>query len=268
MSGSFPTRALLVLFLLISAFAAFTVVTRQAAAVLRAGTSAVADAGSADLPDLVGHLGLAAGAVAGQSIRPGLLPAGSPAVTPTDLEPGYRSLGSTATARASRTTAPDSTATSTSAESTTSTAAPTTVPSTTTVPTTTSTAPSTTTTTSTTVPATTTTTVPVTTTTTAPPWNGGVLSEDQAVEIFSLYFVGGDVETALRVARCESSLNPNAYNPAGPGYGGLFQHDANAWPNRAAAAGWGGASIFDPYANSAVAAWLVSQSGWSPWPNC
>lgn len=115
-------------------------------------------------------------------------------------------------------------------------------------------------------PTTTTTEPPSETTTTTTPDYSGVLSESEARDLFGRYFSGDDVEVALRIAICESSLNTNAYNPAG--YGGLFQHSIAAWDNRAAAAGWAGASIYDGEANTAVAYWLFSQSGWSPWPNC
>lgn len=130
-------------------------------------------------------------------------------------------------------------------------------------------------TTTTTEAPTTTTTLAVTTTTTEPPSEttttttpdySGVLSESQARDLFGQYFSGDDVDVALRIARCESSLNTNAYNPAG--YGGLFQHSIAYWDSRASAAGWAGASIYDGEANTAVAFWLYSQSGWSPWPNC
>lgn len=121
-------------------------------------------------------------------------------------------------------------------------------------------------TTTTTVASTTTTTEPPSTTTTTVGDYSGVLSESEARDLFSRYFSGDDVEVALRIAICESSLNTNAYNPAG--YGGLFQHSIAAWDDRAAAAGWAGASIYDGEANTAVAYWLYSQSGWSPWPNC
>ncbi len=121
-------------------------------------------------------------------------------------------------------------------------------------------------TTTTTVASTTTTTEPPTTTTTTGGEYSGVLSESEARDLFSQYFSGDDVDVAMRIAICESSLNTNAYNPAG--YGGLFQHSIAYWDSRAAAAGWAGASIYDGAANTAVAYWLYSQSGWSPWPNC
>lgn len=130
----------------------------------------------------------------------------------------------------------------------------------------TTTAPETTTTTS--PPTTTTTVVEETTTTTVASGSySGVLSEAEALALFSMYFSGGDLDTAMRVANCESSYNTDAYNPAG--YGGLFQHSIVDWPDRAVQAGWGGASIYDGEANTAVTAWLVTAvGGWSPWPNC
>ncbi len=157
---------------------------------------------------------------------------------------------------------------STTTTSTTSTSEPTTTsaPSTTVV--TTTTAPATTVpeTTTTTVAATTTTTSPPETTTTTSPPSGVVLSEAEARSMFALHFAAEDVDRAIEVAICESSLNTGAYNPAG--YGGLFQHAISAWDDRSAAAGWAGASIYDGNANAAVAAWLVYTDGWHHWPNC
>jgi hypothetical protein len=67
---------------------------------------------------------------------------------------------------------------------------------------------------------------------------------------------GANTDAALRVMRCESGGNASAYNPSGAS--GLFQHMARYWPDRAAAAGFAGADIFDPVANVGVAAWLSS----------
>ena len=172
---------------------------------------------------------------------------------------------STTEAPATTTTTIDST-TTTLAPSTTTTHAHTT---TTDAPTTTTEPPTTTTTeasTTTTEPPTTTTTEPPTTTTTPGSAYSGVLTQTEARDLFSRYFSGDDVDVAIRIAVCESGLNTNAYSPKG--YGGLFQHSISAWDSRAAAAGWSGASIYDGEANTAVAYWLYTQSGWSPWPNC
>lgn len=63
---------------------------------------------------------------------------------------------------------------------------------------------------------------------------------------------------ALAVARCESGLNPNAYNPSGAS--GLFQllMRFHRWRLH-------GASEFDPQANAAAAFSLWLEQGWAPW---
>lgn len=71
---------------------------------------------------------------------------------------------------------------------------------------------------------------------------------------------GLDPSYLLAVAECESSLNPDAYNPAG--YHGLFQFDQTTW----SAYGYG--SIYDPTAQSRTAARLIAAGQASRWPNC
>ncbi len=108
---------------------------------------------------------------------------------------------------------------------------------------------------------------PSTTTTVAepPPASTGPLSEDEARAIIALYFLAEDVEQALRVADCESNLDPAATNPVS-GAAGLFQHIPLYWETRSANAGWSGADIYDANANTAVAAWLVYENGgWYHW---
>jgi len=59
------------------------------------------------------------------------------------------------------------------------------------------------------------------------------------------------------IARCESTLNPNAINYGynENGYpSGLFQHLGGYWPARAAKYGYSGASVFDATANANVTA--------------
>lgn len=63
----------------------------------------------------------------------------------------------------------------------------------------------------------------------------------------------------VSIAKCESSLNPNAvnynYSENGRDYpAGLFQHLQNYWPARAAKYGHPGKSVFDPIANAEVTA--------------
>jgi len=133
----------------------------------------------------------------------------------------------------------------------------------------------------TTLPATSATPISTTTTTEAPPSSsssssttstttttqpaGGRLTEAEARGIISLFFAPQDVELALQVSYCESRWDPGATNRSS-GAAGLFQHIPRYWADRAAAAGWAGADIYDAHANTAVSAWLVSKSGgWSDW---
>ena len=77
------------------------------------------------------------------------------------------------------------------------------------------------------------------------------------------YFSADKVETALRIMACESGGNPNALGRDGDS--GLFQHLQRYWTERSSKAGWAGASIWDPTANVAVAAWLQRTGGWRHW---
>ena len=78
------------------------------------------------------------------------------------------------------------------------------------------------------------------------------------------YFRPGDVDTALRIMRCESGGDPNAVGKDQDI--GLMQHLARYWVDRSAKAGWAGSSAFNPEANIAVAAWLRdSRGGWGHW---
>ena len=91
---------------------------------------------------------------------------------------------------------------------------------------------------------------------------------DWAVErwrpVVDTYFPEDRVEWALRIMECESRGDPNAKNPNSSA-SGLFQHLARLWPPRAEAAGFGEADVFDPFANIAVAAWLLENGGPSHW---
>lgn len=70
----------------------------------------------------------------------------------------------------------------------------------------------------------------------------------------------------LAVAVCESGLDPAARNPSGAA--GLLQILSVYWPARAAAAGFPGASPFDPVANAWTGAWLWATSGPQNWAAC
>jgi len=68
---------------------------------------------------------------------------------------------------------------------------------------------------------------------------------------------GVDPEQLLRVAYCESRYDPLAYNSV-LGASGLFQIIPGTWRANSVAAGYGGASVFDPVANANVAAYMFS----------
>ncbi|MDH3539993.1 MAG: transglycosylase SLT domain-containing protein [Acidimicrobiia bacterium] len=79
------------------------------------------------------------------------------------------------------------------------------------------------------------------------------------------FFAPSDVERALQVIWCESRGDSGASNGSS-GAAGLFQHLPRFWGERSVSAGWGGADIFDPTANTAVAAWLLYDGGgWKHW---
>lgn len=83
--------------------------------------------------------------------------------------------------------------------------------------------------------------------------------------LISYFFNTSDVDLAVTVVECESRGVPEAKNPRSTA-SGLFQHLASMWPPRAASAGYAGADVFDPVANTAVAAWLVYEGGgWRHW---
>ncbi|MEX2395039.1 MAG: transglycosylase family protein [Actinomycetota bacterium] len=76
---------------------------------------------------------------------------------------------------------------------------------------------------------------------------------------------GGNDKRAIRVAKCESSLNPKALSPNGT-YRGLWQFSLATW------------NEYDPPANdpikvnakkqTEVAYRLYLDRGWQPWPTC
>jgi uncharacterized protein YabE (DUF348 family) len=66
------------------------------------------------------------------------------------------------------------------------------------------------------------------------------------------------------LAQCESGLNPNAYNPAGPYYG-LYQFDAQTWQANGGTGTPSGKSIAE---QTRVAYNLYQARGRAPWPVC
>jgi hypothetical protein len=211
----------------------------------------------------------ASGSVAGSVLASRL----TRSVAPVDVPPTTAAVtrwGNGAVPLAETAPADTTLATTTTAPAPTTTAAPTTTtaaPTTTTTPTTTTAAPTTTTSTTTTLPPTTTTTAVPTTTTTAPPQAepppAGV---EQWRGLVEAHWPAAIVDDALWVIDCESGGDPNAYNPAS-GASGLFQFVPSTWLSASEEAGWGGADVFDPEPNIAVAAWLYAayETPWASW---
>lgn len=79
--------------------------------------------------------------------------------------------------------------------------------------------------------------------------------------VFSSY--GLDGNAAVRVATCESGLNPRATNGS---HDGLFQQARQYWAGRSRQYGMAGRSAYDPFANATVSAGMVRDTGgWSHW---
>lgn len=77
----------------------------------------------------------------------------------------------------------------------------------------------------------------------------------------------GTPRQAISVARCESNLNPRAYNSSG--YAGLFQQSTWHWPGRADRWGQDDRSVFNGRANIIVSIRMAHALGsWSPWAGC
>lgn len=68
----------------------------------------------------------------------------------------------------------------------------------------------------------------------------------------------------MRVANCESSLDPSAVSSGGGNYG-LFQINSVHRDEFQAVTGQPWSNVLDPYANTAYAKYLYDTQGWSPW---
>jgi hypothetical protein len=103
----------------------------------------------------------------------------------------------------------------------------------------------------------------------AEPVTGGVYgpggsgySEQQIADIISeaAHNYGQSPDAMLRVARCESGLDPHAVGGGGA-YHGLFQFVPSTFANTP----YGQYDIYDPWANSNAAAWVWSEGGKGSW---
>jgi hypothetical protein len=117
-------------------------------------------------------------------------------------------------------------------------------------------------------------TAPPGTTPTTSGGGGGGWTGSPAVErwrdLVRNYFPANRVDEALQIMQCESLGDPDAYNPYS-GASGLFQFLPSTWATTSPRAGWAGASVFNPEANVASAAWLANayaelgQFYWQAW---
>ena len=91
---------------------------------------------------------------------------------------------------------------------------------------------------------------------------GAAYSEEQIVDIIyeAADSYGQSRDAMLRVARCESGLDPNAVGGGGA-YHGLFQFV----PSTFAGTPYGEYDIYDPWANANAAAWMWSEGQKSSW---
>ena len=94
------------------------------------------------------------------------------------------------------------------------------------------------------------------------PGNAGSYSQDQIIQIIyaAADRYGQPRADMLRVARCESVLDPNAVNASGGSYG-LFQFIPSTW----ATTPYAGDNIFDAYASANAAGWMWQQGRRNEW---
>ncbi len=94
------------------------------------------------------------------------------------------------------------------------------------------------------------------------PGNAGSYGQDQIIQIIyaAADRYGQPREDMLRVARCESVLDPNAVNASGGSYG-LFQFIPSTW----ATTPYAGDDIFDAYASANAAGWMWQQGRRNEW---
>ena len=94
------------------------------------------------------------------------------------------------------------------------------------------------------------------------PGSSGSYGQDQIIQIIyaAADRYGQSRADMLRVARCESVLDPNAVNASGGSYG-LFQFIPSTW----ATTPYAGDDIFDAYASANAAGWMWQQGRRNEW---
>ena len=84
---------------------------------------------------------------------------------------------------------------------------------------------------------------------------------DQAASEWGIPWAAGHLK---RISWCESRWFPGAFNRSS-GASGLFQFVPRTWGYASWAAGVGGASVFDAWANTTAAVWLYRTEGPRHW---
>ena len=98
----------------------------------------------------------------------------------------------------------------------------------------------------------------------------GIVDVEELIYCFSDYY-SLSRSKSLRVATCESGLDPYIKNRSGSSASGLYQFIARTWSTTIARMRTDGiwisndVSVFDPYWNAYAAHWLASHDGWRHW---
>jgi hypothetical protein len=94
----------------------------------------------------------------------------------------------------------------------------------------------------------------------------GCTPEAESRDAITKWFPDWAEAKAIRVADCESGLNPDAISPGG-GNWGLFQLNRTTWEPTARSMGYTWSQVLDPYINSKIALQVYKAAGnsFSPW---
>jgi hypothetical protein len=97
-----------------------------------------------------------------------------------------------------------------------------------------------------------------------------VVTDVEAIVLQAARKYGIDEEHFVQIAKCESTLNPQAvnynYSENGKDFpSGLFQHLNNYWSSRATKYGYHGSSVFNAEANANVTAQMFRDGASNLW---
>ena len=94
----------------------------------------------------------------------------------------------------------------------------------------------------------------------------GCTPEAEARDAIVKWFPDWAEAKAIRVADCESGLNPDAVSPGGANWG-LFQINRTSWESTVRSMGYSWSQMTDPYINSKVALHIYKAAGnsFNPW---